>query len=162
MAFNKRKVLGDSIRVMLIILVLAFVFVLFRSLSGPSITSSNAASVFDNVVIGQTALRRSGRERLWATRLNKLQRRQINDISPWVIDAQSGCAPDTVLCIVSALSERSGIDLVYSANAPSQLPKGALWHGGFIDPATGGVFDFIGRAYKGVNTNDQRISLEVK
>jgi len=162
MSFDKRKVLGTCIRLMLIILVLAFLFVLFKSLGGPSSTSTNAASVFDSVVIGQTALRREGQERFWATRLSKLQRRQVSEINPWVIDAESGCHPDVVLCIVSALSQRSGIDIVYLANAPSQLPKGAIWHGGFIDPATDAVFDFMGRTYKNVETDDQRISLRLK
>jgi len=56
----------------------------------------------------------------------------------------------------------TGIDIVYLANAPSQLPKGAIWHGGFIDPATDAVFDFMGRTYKNVETDDQRISLRLK
>ena len=162
MAFDKREVLGACIKAMLATLVLSFLFILFRSLGGPSNTSTNAASVFDSVVVGQTALRREGQERFWATRLNKFQRRQVSEISPWVIDAESGCQPDVVLCVVSALSQRNGIDIVYSTNAPSQLPKGFIWHGGFIDPATGAVFDFMGRAYKNIETDDQRISLKAK
>lgn len=146
---------------MLLVLVLGFLFVLFRSLSGPSITSSNAQNAFDNVVVGQTALRRSGKQRLWVTRLSDVQRAQVNELSDWLVDADAGCAVEQVLCIVHAESLRPGIDLVYSAKAPNQLPQKAPWFGGFVDPSSGGVFDFMGRAYKDVRSDDQRGSLDI-
>lgn len=157
---DKRVLLGRIIRAMLISLGLAFVFVLFRSLGGPSITSSSG-DVFDNVVIGQTTLRRLDSRRLWVTRLSKSQVRQASQLAPLLVDAHSGCIPTATLCVLSAESSRSGIDLVYSEQAPAQLPAKFLWYGGFVDPTTGGVFDFMGRAYKGVKSNDQRASLEV-
>ncbi len=146
---------------MLLALVLAFLFVLFRSLSGPSNTSSSAQSVFDNVVVGQTALRRSGKQRLWATRLSDAQRGQAKKLNDWLADASAGCSIEQTLCVVLAESQRSGIDLVYSAKAPIQLPQKAPWFGGFIDPSTGGVFDFMGRAYKDVRSDDQRSELDL-
>lgn len=157
---DKRFVLGGLIRGMLALLVLAFVFVLFRSLSGPSLTSSSGA-IFDNVVIGQTALRRLANERVWVTRLSPTQVRQANELNAVVVDALAGCRPSAVLCVLSAKSSRNGIDLVYIATPPAQLPRGLLWYGGFIDPATGGVFDFLGRAYNQVRSNDERSSLTV-
>lgn len=155
---NKRFVLGRLIRGMLALLALSFVFILFRSLSGPSLTS-NSGGVFDNVVIGQTALRRLGRQRIWVTRLSKSQIRQVSELNALVVDAQAGCKPSLTLCAIAAESSRIGIDLVYVASAPAQLPAGLAWHGGFVDPASGGVFDFMGRAYKGIRSNDQRVSL---
>lgn len=155
---DKRVVLGGLIRAMLALLVLAFIFVLFRSLSGPSLTSSPNA-VFDNVVIGQTALRRLARERVWVTRLSSAQVRQAGELNAVVVDALVGCRPSAVLCVLSAKSSRSGIDLVYVATPPAQLPSDTLWYGGFVDPATGGVFDFLGRAYKAVGSSDERSSL---
>ena len=158
---DKRRVLWGLIRAMLLALLLAFLFVLFRSLSGPSNTSSSSQSVFDNVVVGQTALRRSGRQRLWATRLSEPQRAQAKKLGEWLVDASAGCAVEQTLCVVLAETQRSGIDLVYSAKAPKQLPQGAPWFGGFVDPSTGGVFDFMGRAYKGVRSDDQRSELDL-
>lgn len=157
---NKRLVLGGLIRAMSALFVLAFVFVLFRSLSGPSLTSSSGAT-FDNVVIGQTALRRLAKERVWVTRLSPSQARQAGELNTLVVDALAGCRPRAVLCVLSAKSSRNGIDLVYVATPPAQLPSGLLWYGGFVDPATGGVFDFLGRAYKAVRSSDERSSLAV-
>lgn len=158
---DKRRVLWGLIRAMLLALVLGFLFVLFRSLGGPSNTSSNAQSVFDNVVAGQTALRRQGKQRFWATRLSEPQRAQAKKLSEWLVDANTGCAIEQVLCIVHAESQRVGIDLVYALKAPNQLPQKAPWFGGFVDPSTGGVFDFMGRAYKDVRSDDQRSELEL-
>jgi len=146
---------------MLLLLGLAFLFVLFRSLSGPSLTSS-AGDAFDNVVIGQTALRRIGQQRVWVTRLSKSQVRQVRQLNALVVDASAGCKASNTLCVVNAESFRSGIDLVYSADAPSQLASDIAWYGGFVDPTTGGIFDFMGRAYKGVRSTDTRSSLAIR
>jgi len=157
---NKRVVLSRAIRGMLIVLCLAFLFVLFRSLSGPSITASTA-NVFDNVVIGQTALRRVDRQRVWATRLSDSQRRQAIELNALVLDAEKGCDSSKALCLIHAQSSRPGIELVYLNEAPDQLPSNIAWYGGFVDPVSGGVFDFMGRAYKDVGSNDDRESLEL-
>jgi len=157
---DKRFVLSRLIRAMLALLGFAFLFVLFRSVSGPSLTSS-PSNAFDNVVIGQTALRRSGGQRVWVTRLSEAQKRQVIKLNAFVVDRQSGCTVSNVLCLIKSESSRSGIDLVYSSSAPEQLPEDAAWFGGFVDPASGGVFDFMGRAYKEVRSNDQRTSLEL-
>lgn len=157
---NKRKVLGQLIRGMLILFVMAFVFVLLRSLGGPSL-AKNPNGKFDNVVIGQTAIRRSGQQRVWVTRLSKSQMRQAKQLDGLVVDPNVGCKPSFAVCVLAARSQRSGIDIVYLATAPTQLPTGVDWYGGFVDPATGGVFDFLGRAYKGVRSNDERLSLEL-
>ena len=160
LAINKRLVLGKLIQAMLIILVLAFVLVLFRSLSGPSLTSTSTAT-FDNVMIGQTALRRLGSERVWVTRLSKLHVRQAQNLDALVANPGAGCDPSHVLCVISANSSRSGIDIVYLNEVPAQLPTGVAWHGGFVDPASGGVFDFLGRAYKAVRLSNEVDSLNV-
>lgn len=160
MTFNKRLLLGNIIRVMLIILVLAFALVLFRSLGGPSRTSPTNAA-FDNVVVGQTALRRLGRERVWVTRLSSSQARQAQELDALVVKPSTGCDPSQTLCVISATSSRSGIDIVYLTEVPAQLPAGITWHGGFVDPASGGVFDFLGRAYRDVRSNHQVNSLNV-
>lgn len=157
---EKRVILSRLIRAMLLLLVMAFLYILFRSLGGPSLTVSTN-NAFDNVVIGQTALTRVDRQRVWVTRLSKSQVRQAKALDSSVKDAQAGCKPSITLCVITAESLRSGVDIVYLATAPEQLPRGAPWFGGFIDPSSGGVFDFLGRAYKGVRSGDERDSLEL-
>ncbi len=160
MAINKRLVLGKLIKGMLIILVLAFILVLFRSLSGPSLTSPSKAT-FDNVVVGQTALRRLGSKRVWITRLSQSHVRQALELDASVVNSDAGCDPSRVLCVISANSSRSGIDIVYLNEVPAQLPTGITWYGGFVDPASGAVFDFLGRAYKAVRPSNKVDSLNV-
>jgi hypothetical protein len=145
---------------MLISLGMAFAFVLFKSLGGPS-RSSNSTADFDNVEIGQTAIRRFAKQRVWVTRLSELQARQAKLIEASLLNPQAGCKVQLTLCVLSASSTRSGIDIVYSATTPPQLAKGDQWYGGFVDPTSGEVFDFLGRAYKNVVANGQREALEV-
>ena len=157
---DRRAILSRLIRGMLTILGLAFVFILFKSLGGPSLTS-NANEAFDNVEIGQTAIRRLANRRVWVTRLSEQQARQAALLEGALINPSAGCKLPLGLCVISAESSRNGIDIVYTQTAPPQLPKGVEWFGGFVDPASGGVFDFLGRAYKGVRSNDRREALEL-
>jgi len=74
---------------MFAVLVLGFLFILLRSLSGPSLTTSTG-SVFDDVVFGQTALRRYQGERVWATRLNPELEKQAQRLVPHLVEPNSG------------------------------------------------------------------------
>ncbi len=157
---NKRVVLSRIIRAMLSVLAIAFLFILFRSLGGPPLASSSNTA-FDNVVIGQTALRRLGRQRVWVTRLSASQVRQADELSSFVIDPQSGCAPSTSLCVIAAQSSRPGIEIVYSHTIPDKLASNIPWYGGYVDPVSGGIFDVLGRAYNSVKSNDKRVALDL-
>jgi len=148
---NRRNILGQLIRTMLVLMLMAFIYVLLRSLGGPSKTS-NTGSAFDDVVIGQTTLRRYQGKRVWATRISNAQREQAKLISRLVIDSTAGCAIESTVCVLSAATQRSGIDVVFSDQRPAQLPSDAHWYGGFVNPSTGSVFDRLGRAYKGVKS----------
>lgn len=156
---DKRRTLSRIIRTMLIILVLAFAYVLLRSLAGPSVTPQSNAN-FDSVQIGQTALRRVKRHRLWVTRLTTQHIRQFNELSDYVEKPSSGCNPSIPLCVIKAQAS-NGLDLVYSSAAPPQLSNDIPWYGGFIDPVSNGVFDLFGRAYKDVQSIDQRTALDL-
>lgn len=157
---NKRIILSRLIRVMLIVLGLAFVFILLRSVSGPALMS-NSSATFDDIHAGQTALRRFESKKVWVTRLSKIQIRQATKLSVYMRDASAGCSSSIAICVVSSETSRSGIDVAYSDTAPAQLPRGWPWYGGYVDPVSGAVFDRLGRAYKDIKTSDQRISLDI-
>jgi len=146
------------IKAMFLVLVMGFVYVLFRSLGGPSrVTTSE--NLFDDVVIGQTAARRLGNDKVWVTRLSSLHRNQASEVSGHVRDANAGCQIVEDLCVLKAATQRNGIDIIFTANAPDQLPSSKPWYGGFVDPTTGEVFDRLGRAY--ADNRSDRIVLEV-
>lgn len=160
MSMTKRTLLWQSIKFMFVFVAFAFVFVLFRSLSGPSLTGSSS-STFDDVAIGQTALRRNERQRVWVTRLSDVQRLQAKQLNTLVKDPTSGCNVQVIVCALNANTSRSGIELAFSERHPAQLKGGVLWFGGYVDPTTGGVFDRLGRSYKDVRSDDQRLSLDI-
>ena len=157
---TKRTLLWQAIKSMFIFVAFAFVFVLFRSLSGAPLTGSTLES-FDDVVISQTALRRDNGERVWVTRLSDRQRQQAKQLELLVKDSGAGCNPQVIICVIRASTSRSGIELAFAESFPAQLNGGILWFGGFVDPTTGAVFDRLGRAYKDVRSSDKRISLDI-
>lgn len=144
---NKRKSLTQLIKIMFLLLGLCFIFVLFSSISGPS-KITNPKNLFDDVQLGETAMRRSGSVKVWATRLSSAQRAQASELDGYVLNANSGCDLKTEVCAVIAATQRAGIDIIFTEQAPKQLTSDTAWFGGFVDPATGDVFDRLGRAYK--------------
>lgn len=160
MAMSKRALLWQAIKFMFVLLAFAFMFVLFRSLGGPSI-NSGSVDTYDDVVIGQTALRRNQNQRVWVTRLSDLQRQQLKQLDSLVKQADAGCHVQTIVCVINASTQRSGIELAFSERAPAQLNGQVLWFGGYVDPTSGAVFDRLGRAYKNVRTTDNRLVLDI-
>lgn len=160
MVMTKRTLLWQAIKFMFVFLAFAFMFVLFRSLGGPSVSGS-PLEVFDDVAISQTALRRYANQRVWVTRLSDRQRQQAGQLANLVKQSTLGCNASVVVCVLKSSTGVSGVDLAFSERLPAQLKGGTLWFGGFVDPTTGAVFDRLGRAYKDVRTPDERLSLEI-
>lgn len=157
---NRSPVLLNIVKAMFTMLALAFLFVLFSSLSGPRVTTSPLAA-FDDVMVGQTALRRYSGERVWVTRLSASQRQNAEQLLPFVVDPSAGCSPETGLCVVTAATDRSGIEIVYSDSPPAQLSAKIPWHGGFVDPTNGHVYDRLGRAYRSASIGVSGLSVVV-
>ena len=154
----ERKSLQTLIKAMFFLLAVGLLYALLSSLGGPS-RVRHTATLFDDVLIGQTAARRDGTNRVWVTRLNAMQRTQANKLNNWVADPQSGCSLKVVLCVLVAETQRFGVDVVYTDTVPRGLKADTPWYGGFIDPSTGEVFDRMGRAY--AETSTGRKQLEV-
>ena len=142
----QRETLLKVVQWMFLALGLAFLFVLFRSLSGPPLTI-DTGHPFDDVETGETAMRRIDGERVWATRLSALQRSQAVELASVVADPNSGCKPIVAVCALHAKTQQAGIEIVFSLTTPPQLPASTPWYGGFIDPSSGAVYDRLGRAY---------------
>lgn len=142
-----KQLLQKIIKVMFLSLIALVLFMLLRSLGGPS-NIGETVNLYDDVLIGQTAKRRDGASRVWVTRLSKAQLRQRAELSNHVVESNSGCNAQPMLCVVLAKTEKSGIDIVYSATSPDGFPADVPWYGGFVDPYTGETYDVFGRAYK--------------
>ena len=131
---------------MFILILLFFGFVLINFTAGPS-RVVGGSDVLGSVVNGETALRRYSGQRVWITRLSPLLRQQSKELETFVDARDDSCSVFHTVCVFSALTSRDGIEIVFSANKPAQLSADQLWHGGFIDPTSGAVFDRLGRAY---------------
>ena len=148
-----KELLIRLVRTMFLILVLAFVFVLLRSLGGPSLTTS-VASPFDDVEIGETAIRRYQGQRVWVTRFSSQLRRELKAVDAVVINPHTGCKPSKPLCAVLALTDVDGIEIRYSLARPAAIKRSVAWIGGFVNPNSGAAFDLLGRAYQHTDSQD--------
>jgi len=144
---NRRAALTIAVKAMFVVIAAAFLYVLLRSLAGPSLIS-NPQRVFDDVQIGQTALRRFNGERVWATRLTQTQRQNAQELAKLVRNYDSGCLLASKLCVISAKTSLDGIEIMFTESEPPQLRGGTPWFGGYVDPVNGAVYDRLGRAYK--------------
>lgn len=52
-----------------------------------------------------------------------------------------------------ARTARPGVLIQFVGDRPRSLPADAPWHGGFLDPGTGRIYDAAGRAYPGAGEN---------
>jgi len=63
-------------------------------------------------------------------------------------EKSQACKEGQSRCVLIASSKRVGINMHYTKKAPDRLGFDVLWYGGFIDPSTGVVYDFLGRVYQ--------------
>ena len=153
--------LASLIKLMFLVLTVGFAYVLIRSL-GVSTSSepggfAKTENLFADVATGQTVARRVGSDRVWVTRLNSSQRTQAESLNYYMQEAEAGCSIADDLCVVLAATGRSGIDIIFTQQAPAQLNSNIPWFGGFVDPTTGEVFDRLGRVY--ASTASERTEL---
>lgn len=165
-----RQTLGRIVRSMWLLLIIAFLAVLFASLSTREPNEENQqpvtqATLFADVSAGQTTLRRHLGKRVWVTRLDAALRDQLLLLEPFLLDAKAGCQIADSLCVLDASSSRDGIEIVFSRQAPPTLPTAAPWVSGLVDPADGSAYDVLGRAYRGTAARAQetapRVALSV-
>ena len=158
-----KELLQKLVKTMFCGLFLVVAYILLRSLGGPSRITSTAdtsnKSLYDDVVIGQTAARRQGSTRVWVTRLSEAHKRQARDLNQYLVDPDAGCAIDADLCVIEAKTDRSGIDITFTAVAPRSVTSDIPWFGGYVDPTTGEIFDRLGRAY--TVTHKARVALPI-
>lgn len=159
---NRTRLL-KVVKLMFACLMCAWVLVLLISVGGKPLISSKdnvSQDSFDDVQLGETALRYYKRKRVWVTRWTSTLREQVESLAPYVINDEA-CDASLSVCALSASTKLDGIDLRFVDSAPPQLPKDTPWHGGFVDPTSGLLYDRAGRAYKG-QQSQQAIKIVVE
>jgi len=150
---NKRKVLSLSVAGLFAILFIVFAWVYINGLTSISQSSktnlvntnsvNNVPRLFKNVAQGQIVLRRYKNQAVWLLHLSKGQLYDVSQLNDYVIDQGAGCDLSSPFCVLSALTNRDGINLHYTNQEPPQLLNGIPWYGGYVDPTTGSIYDFV-------------------
>ena len=120
--------------------------------SGDS-SSNDLVAAFSDIAIGETNLRRYQSQRVWVSRLSDAQRQKLTNLKPFLLEPNSGCALQSSVCVLLAATPKQSFEISYSLAPPPQLPSDVPWHGGFVDPTTGVVYDLLGRVYHIADVN---------
>ncbi|MEM7358020.1 MAG: hypothetical protein AAF431_02865 [Pseudomonadota bacterium] len=159
---QRRASLLRAVKIMFALLGLALFYVLISSLGGEAGRKQQSSSVeFDDIAPGQTVGRRINGQAAWISRISGQQRQDLISLQPYLLDPTSGCPVSVPVCALSASGARDGIQISYSKKAPPQLPRDAAWYGGFVDPASGTIFDLLGRAYRLGRESDQQTMQQI-
>lgn len=141
---KRRQILKRATLGCLLVIACAFFYVIFQGLLwSPKLNKEEAYQGFS---IGETRLIRHKSQRYWVTKLSDQQRKALSELAKFV-HIKSDCTPTSVICELDAKSQRSGVLVQHVLQKPAQLPSENLWFGGFVDPATKGVYDLLGRGY---------------
>jgi len=150
---NRRKFLSLAVGVLFTSLFLAFGWIYFYGLTSNSGKTSTLEdkeidALFQGVAVGRAVLKRFKNEPVWVLNLSSKQISQTQQLDQFVIDPGTGCELNKVYCILVATTNRDGVYLQYTLKEPPQLLVGTPWYGGFVDPASGQIYDLIGRSYQ--------------
>ena len=161
---SKRNFLSITVASLFTCLVLVFAWVFFNGLFINSVNDSSQSAdeskdkvleLFSGVSPGQTKLNRYQGNVVWLVHLSQRQLLQVRTLDSYVLDKASGCDIEHLFCALSARTNRDGISIKFTQQAPPQLAVGTPWFGGFVDPSTSEIYDLIGRAYQ--QNKDQKV-----
>lgn len=146
MSENKRRQLLKRATVTSLLLIIAvFLYIIFQGLFwSPTL---NQAESYQTLLMGETQLIRKQQHRYWVTKISDKQREQLSQLMQFIDTNVGGCSIESLVCELDAESQRTGVTVQFVSQRPSRLPSTAPWLGGFVDPATGGVYDLLGRGY---------------
>lgn len=142
---KRRQLLKKAMIFSILLMISAFLFVIFQGLLwSPKLSQEET---YETLAKGETRLFRRQQKRYWVTKLTDKQREQLLQLAQFVHENTGGCSIKNIVCELDATSQRSGVLIQFVSLKPTQLPVTVQWFGGFIDPATGGIYDLLGRAY---------------
>ena len=139
------------ITVMVVIIVVAFLYILLRGTVGFTTTANPESmehQMFKDISLGETILRKEAGKLYWVSNFTDEQLTQLMAFSKKIVASQTGCSTDHQLCIVDAQTERAGVHLRYTESVPDQLAAEYPWVGGYVKSNNGAVYDLLGRAYQ--------------
>jgi len=165
---NKRQFLSAAVVTLFSILLIGFAWVLLSGINTiddqpfPDTKINNQHKLFKGLKTGQVVLRQYQRQAVWVLHLSSQQQTQVKQLDGYVDDGDVvACAAGNTFCVLIAATERSGIHIQYTQQAPAQLPVDTPWFGGFVDPTNGAFYDFLGRAYDDQEHQKSMLSIPV-
>jgi len=165
---NKRQFLSRAVASLFALLLLGFCWILFSgiNLTEESDVASDSVTtqhkIFKGLTNGQIVLRHYRGRAVWVLSLSQQQQGHANELNAYVLEGGVACDVSSSFCVLSAATERAGINTHYTLQAPPQLNVDVPWYGGFVDPTNGVMYDFLGRLYKGQKQQNSMLSIKVK
>jgi len=156
-AVRRRRLLGAWVKAVLLAGTAVFAGVFAYGLLGPAPVSEERIHV-GSIPEGSGRLASWDGGRVWIVHRSP---RQVE-----ALEADDGASPapgggtpapvdneyrsvDRRYGVYLASTDRPGILIQYTRSRPDRLEAGRSWDGGFVDPASGALFDLAGRPYGG-------------
>jgi len=154
---TRRRLLRVWVKLGLLAGVAAFAGVFAYGLLTPPLAPSGAVLDVGRIPPGSARLESWDGRPVWVIHRSRSQLRSLADLSSRVHDPgptqppqvdNPHRSPKRRYGVYLAATDRPGILVRYSAERPDRLDPDIPWHGGFIDPGAGAVFDVAGRRYR--------------
>ena len=119
-----------------------FIYVLVKGIVW---TPSLEKRHFSDIAESTTQLVSFQGQRVWATRLSKIQKQKLKNMDS--VYQEQTCDLELDICLVSSETQRQGVIIRFIDNKPGTLKSDDEWLSGFINPATSATYDLLGRGY---------------
>ena len=150
-AVTRRNLLLILVKGCVLVGLAAFATVFVKGLLAPTLDSD------DGIHVGDMAPEGWDGKPVWVVSRSQLQLRELSALAGYVVKPDDGGNPalgnpwrslQPVFGVYLAQTSHPGVLIQYISDRPPGLAAGIPWFGGFIDPASGALFDVAGRRYR--------------
>ncbi|HSH42734.1 MAG TPA: hypothetical protein VK973_11485 [Arenicellales bacterium] len=154
---SRRGLLRVAVKLGLLGIVAAFAALFARGLLGPGPLTADRVIEPAGIPAGAARLESWNGRPVWIVHRSASQLRALSGRSEVVQSPAAGQRPEidnphrsrqARYGVYLAETDRSGVLLRYLRERPDRLDPAMPWHGGFVDPGSGALFDSAGRRYR--------------
>ncbi len=153
---TRRNLLLILVKAGLLIGLTAFAAVFMKGLLAPGRDSGDLIDV-GGMALGSARLAGWDGKPVWVVNRSRQQLRELDALTDYVVKADDAGNPaldnpgrslEPAFGIYLAHTARPGVIVQYTLSRPAGLGDEIPWFGGFVDPASGALFDVAGRRYR--------------
>ena len=157
-ALTRRRLLQAGVKAGLLLLAAAFAGIFVYGMFGPGMPAGGDSVDIGGLPPGSARLEGWNGKPVWVVHRTPEQLQALVEMADHVTAPAREPHPDMAnphrslkqaYGIYLAATGRAGVLVQYLRERPDGLDPAGPWHGGFIDPGTGALFDAAGRRYHG-------------